>query len=161
MCSKNFYRHSTLWSFQKCYSVTNRIFWCVIGQLTNWICSGFSNTFYFRIVFIVNQNPSISYFVYENFKLLYIIFIGWKNIDMIPGNPRNQGNIRLIQMKFRSSVNWRRQIFVAFQYHKIIFLGKMHHGIETFQLCTNHIIHFDIMIMHDMKYHRSNCCFSM
>ena len=140
--------HQTFRCFQKRDTLFHFVFWSNIRHFPNWICRCFGHTFYFGIFFVVNQNSAIGDFLDENFKLVYIVFIRWKNIDVVPGNSRNQGNVGLIQMEFWSSVYWRRQIFVAFENHKIIFFGQMYHRLEAFELRTHHIIDFDIMIVH-------------
>ena len=80
---------------------------------------------------------------------------------MIPCNSADESDIRLIQMKFRSQIGWRRQVFIAFNNHEIIFFRQMHHIVKSLQLRTHQVIHCNIMVIHHMQYHGSYGRFSV
>src|SRR4051812_44257403 len=66
---------------------------------------------------IVDQKAARLDFVNENSELVEIIFKGWKNINMIPGNSGDDGYMREEKMKFWSLFNCARRIFISFAYY--------------------------------------------
>ena len=115
----------------------------------------------FYIIVIINKTTAIFYCIDKNSKLFEIRIECREHIDMIPTDAAYNGDMRMIFMKFRHSVNWRCQILIAFNNHILSRFTKSDHHIKTFQLSSNHKIRFNSSIFHHMKNHRSNCRFTM
>ena len=156
MPSKNLYRHRAFWGFQKRLSVFHKISRRPIGKFSNGALARLHQYFHLRIFLIVGNTTALYDAIDKNPELIHIIFEGGKNIDMVPCNPAQQGNIGTVQVEFWSPVNGRRQYSSPSKTIKIIFFGQVHHSVETFQLCPDHIIDRSVVVLQYMQDHGSD-----
>ncbi len=145
--------HGSVWCFQIGCSVFNIIGRCAVRELPDWVVTGFHQFFYLRVFLIVGKTAPVHNALDEDLELLPVVFKGGENIDMIPGNPAYQGNIRLIQVKFWPAVYGRGKVLIPFEDDKITLFCKPHHTVESFELCPNHVIYGPFKIVHNMQYH--------
>ncbi len=96
MFSKNLYRHSTLWCFYIGDSPFYIMFWCIIRYFTNLILGFLYHFNHLWVLHIIGNAPSLYYRINIDPELLHILLIGFKNINMIPGNTTEKGYIGFI-----------------------------------------------------------------
>src|SRR5690348_15791274 len=105
----------------------------VIRHLIN-IRALISNYKFFEdvIAFIVYKRTTLFDLVDENLKLLKVVFKGWKNINVIPGNTCDNSNMRKKEMKLRSSFYNTCRILITFT-HDNRSISNIDRLIKTFE----------------------------
>src|SRR6266550_3458340 len=103
-------------SFQRnnCYAVFYPVGRNTIGYFSYWRRVLFHQLFKHRISLVIDKDASWLDLVNKDPELFKVYFEVGENIDMVPGNPRNNGNMGKKEMEFRSFFKSTGGVFIPF-----------------------------------------------
>ena len=99
--------------------------------------------------------------MYELAERVHVLRKRREDIDMIPRNPCQNSNVRVIPQELAAQVQRRSEILITFKDGVFGSIRKPHHAFESLYLRANHVIGFDAETLQHIENHGRGGCLAV
>ena len=97
----------------------------------------------------------------QEFAELFPVEVGVReDVDVIPGNDCEHGQVRTIPVELRGPVHGGAEVFISFQ-QDVRGVGDAHHPVEAGQLRSHHEVGGPAQLGHHVEQHRGDGCLAV
>src|SRR5574344_1796730 len=128
------------------------------GQVVSQIVGNFLKL---NVFLEVDQFPVFLDELCEFDKLLYIVFKGGKNVDVVPGDACHDCDVWSVYMKLGPQIDRGSEVFIAFKDRNTAVFRQSDHGLNSCDLCADHVGEIHLHFVQYKQNHGGDCGFSV
>ena len=89
----------------------------------------------------------------EEAELVHIALEGLEDVDVVPGDPTDQCDVRLVQVELRYGFQGRGEVLVTLDDGHRALVAELHHAVEAIELCAHEVVEVHPDLAQDMHDH--------